>query len=83
MRSAATYRMALICALASFLASFAVAHGAEVPVRRWAPSADPSAFDTEADNTYVNESLTLAPSATALVMVDLWDDELADPDALA
>ena len=53
--------------------------GASVPVRRWSPSADPDAFDTEADNVYVNESAALTANTTALVIVDLWEDELSDP----
>ena len=60
--------------------SFALANDVTVPVRRWSPSNDPSSFDTEADNKYVNESAALAAGrSTALVLIDLWQDELSDP----
>ena len=45
-----------------------------VGVRRFVPALSPSTFQTELDNAYVNETYTLDPNRTALVLIDVWDD---------
>lgn len=45
-----------------------------VTARRFHVADNASQFSTELDNKYVAEQLVLNPSATALVLVDVWDD---------
>ena len=64
--------MALL-ALASALGATAMS-AIDIAARRYTLAESASAFLTEADNKYVNETITIEPRATALVMVDVWDD---------
>ena len=61
---------------AALVSSLCAAAAAQITVtgRRYVRAEDPTAFQTEADNAYVATEIDLDPAATALVLVDVWDD---------
>ena len=49
-----------------------------VTTRRYELACGPG-FQTEADNKYVAEAVAIDPHATALVLIDVWDDSKSKP----
>jgi hypothetical protein len=58
----------------AFLSLSSVESAVDVVTRNYVLAEDASRFQTEADNRYVNGTVTLDPHATALVLIDVWDD---------
>ena len=55
--------------------SFTLALGLNVTARRFQlADHNASQFFTELDNQYVSESILIDPAATALILIDVWDD---------
>ena len=61
-------------ALSVLSVQLACAAAIEVVARRYVLADNASTFQTEADNAFVNTTLTLDPKKTALVLIDVWDD---------
>ena len=63
----------------SAAAATAAASNITVAARRYVLAEDATTFQTEADNAYEATTVTLDPSKTALLMIDVWDDSASAP----